>query len=310
MPITPVAQNVIDDEINIRELMGVLWDGKWIILSVSILVAAISIVVTLRMPNVYQSRALLAPAEESTGGGLSAQFSGLASLAGVNLGMARTDKAVIALEVLKSRLFVTEFVKRRDLIVPLLAAKEWDSSAGLLKLDPDIYDAESQTWKGPHSQEKDGKRREWAAYKAFSQILLASQAKDTGLITLSINHVSPLYAQQWLEWLIADINQQMRLRDIEEATKSIEYLKQQLDQTPIAGVQQVFYQLIEKQMQTIMLANVRDQYVFEVIDPPQFPEEKHSPKRGMIVLMSVVMAFILSVAFVLVLNAFKKRNLS
>lgn len=298
------AQYVPDDEISFRELVGVVWAGKWIIAGISTGVAIISLVVVLSMPNVYQSKALLAPAEENAGGGLSSQLGGLASLAGINLGAPNVNKSVISLEVLKSRSFLTDFVKRRELLVPLLAGKEWNVASGELVLKDDIYDVNTKKWIGRYSQ---GPSDE-TSFKAFNRILQVSQAKDSGIITLSLNHFSPLLAQQWLEWLISDINQQMRQRDIEEANRSIEYLKEQLSQTAVAGVQQVFYQLIEKQMQIVMLANVRDQYVFKVIDPPAIPEEKFSPKRGMIVILSVSLAFIVSLALVLILNALRDHE--
>lgn len=308
----PLAQYmVVEDEIDLRELFGTLWRAKWIIAGVSLLIGLVAAVVTLNMPNVYKSEALLAPAEESSGGGIAAiggQLGGLASLAGVRLGKGETSKVAIGLEVLKSRSFLVGFIERRDILVPLLAVKEWDAATGQPIFDEKLYDPVSKNWVGQNSESSNAKPSDWKAYKKFSGLLQVSQAKDTGLINISVEHTSPLLAQQWLEWLIADVNAQMRGRDIEEANRSIAYLKQQLEQTPLAGMQQVFYQLIEKQMQTIMLANVRDQYVFKIIDPPAIPEEKVSPKRGMIVMLSVVLAFIFSLAFVLIYNAYKKMD--
>ena len=107
----------------------------------------------------------------------------------------------------------------------------------------------------------------------------------------------------WVAWLIDDVNAQMRARDVEEAHRSIDYLKLQLEQTPVAGMQQIFYQLIEKQMQTIMLANVRDQYVFKIIDPPVVPEEKVAPRRALTVALSIIVSFMVSALYVLVRHA-------
>ena len=308
----PLAQyTAVDDEIDLRELFGTLWRAKWVIAGASLLVGLIAVVVTLSMPNIYKSEALLAPAEESSGGGIAAiagQLGGLASLAGVRLGKGETSKVAIGLEVLKSRSFLAGFIERRDILVPLLAVKEWDAATGKPVIDEELYDPAAKRWIGPNSELEDAKPSDWKAYKAFMRILQVSQAKDTGLINVSVEHPSPLLAQRWLEWLIADVNAQMRERDVEEASKSIAYLKQQLEQTPLAGMQQIFYQLIEKQMQTIMLANVRDQYVFKIIDPPAIPEEKVSPKRGMIVILSMVLAFIFSLVFVLIYNAIKKMD--
>lgn len=94
---------VQDDEIDLRELFAVIWRGKWIILAVTALFAVGAVVFAIKQPNIYKSEALLAPASEEQGGGLSAlasQFGGLASLAGVNLGgKGGTDKTELAIQI-------------------------------------------------------------------------------------------------------------------------------------------------------------------------------------------------------------------
>ena len=59
-----------------------------------------------------------------------------------------------------------------------------------------------------------------------------------------------------------------------EAGKSIEYLKQQVANTSLADLQAMFFELIQSQTETVMLAEVRPEYVFKTIDPAVVPEEK------------------------------------
>ena len=82
------SEIVMDDEIDLKELFAVLWDGKLVISAVIGIGAAISVIVALSLPNIYTASALLAPAESSGGGlsGLMKQYGGLASLAGVSNG--------------------------------------------------------------------------------------------------------------------------------------------------------------------------------------------------------------------------------
>lgn len=299
-----------NDEIDLWALLRVLWEGKWIIISLPLLAGVVAFVFSMLMPNIYRSEALLAPAEESSSAGLMAlagQLGGLASLAGVDFGKAEATKVTIALEVLKSRAFLSSFIKRRDVLVPLLAAKAWSSAKGRLVLDDALYDGVNRSWIG-FGDGADAKPSEWKAYQEFVRIMRVSQSKDTGLITLSIDHLSPKVAQQWVTWLIEDVNDQMRQRDIEEAQRSMEYLKQQVAHTALSEMQQIFYQLIERQIQTIMLANVREQYVFKVIDPPVVSEEKVSPRRASIVIMSIMAAFVVAVGFVLSLAAYRNAG--
>ena len=59
-----------DDEIDLRELFSVLWEGKLKIALVTALSAVISVSVALNLPNKYTSEALLAPRAEGGAGGL------------------------------------------------------------------------------------------------------------------------------------------------------------------------------------------------------------------------------------------------
>lgn len=293
----PVAsRSANEDEVNLIELFDALLHAKWAILGISLAAGFLAFVITLMMPNIYRAEALLAPAEESEGGlaALAGQLGGLASLAGVNLKRSDTSKVTIGLEVLKSRLFISDFIDRRNILIPLIASKEWDVATGELIIDPDIYDVQNNRWIEAGLRLGSSKPSEWEAYKKFIDILQVTQTKDTGMIRIGISHLSPVLAKQWVEWLVADVNDQLRLRDVNEAEKSIQYLKQQLTLTPLAGMQQVFFQLIEKQTQTVMLANARDEYVFKVIDPPVVPEEKISPKR----ILVAALVFFLSAVFV------------
>lgn len=296
--------------IDLWALIQTIWAGKWIILIVTLAAGIAALFLSMSMPNIYRSETLLAPAEDSSSGGLMAlagQFGGLASLAGVDLAKGKATKITIGLEVLRSRAFLSSFIVRRNILVPLIAGKKWDQSSGQLQLDPTLYDESTQRWIG-FGRGDDARPSDWLAYKKFIGILQASQSKDTGLVTLSVDHPSPLLAQQWVAWLVDDVNEQMRQRDIEEAQKSIEYLKQQLGQTALSEMQQIFYQLIEKQTQTIMLANARKEYVFKIIDPPIVPEEKISPRRASIVVMTVMAAFAVAVGLVLVLAAYRNAG--
>ena len=66
-------------------------------------------------------------------------------------------------------------------------------------------------------------------------------------------------------------------------------------------MQTIFYQLIEEQTKTIMLANVRKDYVFKTIDPAIIPEEKDKPKRALIVILGTMLGGMLSIFISLIL---------
>lgn len=308
---TPMPNNnIADDEIDLRELFAVIWQGKWVIIAITALFAVASVFYAINQPNIYKSEALLAPAEEQQGGGLGAlagQFGGLASLAGVNLGGGSSNKAQLAIEVLKSRQFTSDFIQKHNILPDLMAAESWNMQTNTVVYDSEIYDAENDKWVREVDAPFKPKPSMQEAYKEFSEILAASTDKESGMVKISIEHVSPYVAQQWVEWLIQDINKTMKQRDVLEALKSTEFLTQQLEQTKIADIRAVLYKLVEEQTKTIMFAKVRDEYVFKTIDAALVPEEKFKPKRALFVLLGFILGGMLSTGWVFIRYSYIKK---
>jgi uncharacterized protein involved in exopolysaccharide biosynthesis len=301
-----------DDEIDLAELWHAIWSGKLLIIAISGLFAISSIIYAINQPNIYQAKTLLAPAgDQSSASGLAkmaGQFGGLASLAGINLGGSGTDKTGLALEVLKSRVFLEKFINKHQLLVPLMAAENWDVMTNTLILDDDIYDPTTKAWIRDVTAPKKPQPSSWEAYQAFKDILAVATNTETGMITLTIDHYSPEIATQWILWLVSDINAAMRDQDKAEAQRSIDYLSTKLQETQLADMQTVFYQLIEQQTKTIMLAEVSLEYVLKTIDPANAPEEKAKPNRALIVVLGTMLGGILSMLIVLVRYFSNKGN--
>ena len=140
---------VPNDEIDLRELFRVLWAGKWLIGGITLAVAVIAVIIALMLPNIYRAEALLAPNDQEGAGKLSAlaaQYGGLASLTGINLNGGQVIKPPLGLEVLKSRIFISEFIDRRGILVSLMAVKGWNSETDELEIDPNIYDVAAEKW--------------------------------------------------------------------------------------------------------------------------------------------------------------------
>ncbi|WP_405420724.1 Wzz/FepE/Etk N-terminal domain-containing protein [Marinobacter flavimaris] len=297
----PETRYHADDEIDLREIFVTLWRGKWIIILFTIVLGASGVAYALYKPNIYQASALLAPAQNEGGGRIGGQLSGLASLAGVNLGSGGgANKTVIAKETLQSRAFLTDFIHRHELAVPLIATKAWDMANERWVINRGIYNPETSEWQKDDTGQSQ-EPTDWDLVKAFRELLSVNDNKDTGMVTVSIKSLSPVAAKDWVEKLVQDINEHMRTQDVQEAQASIAYLEDKLQQTNIAGMQQVFYQLIETETRTVMLANAQREYVFKTVDPAVVPQEKSEPKRGMIAVVATMLGGMLGVFTVFVI---------
>tara|TARA_R110002074_G_scaffold291000_1_gene462819 strand:- start:22174 stop:23109 length:936 start_codon:yes stop_codon:yes gene_type:complete len=301
------ANPYTDDEIDLRQLFATLWAGKWLFVAFTVVFATGGVAFALMKPDIYQASVLVAPANDDGGAqGLSGQLGGLASLAGINLGSGGSNQTVIAKEVLQSRAFLSNFIRRHELAAPLKAATGWDIKSQRWLYDRELFNSDIGEWLFDEQGESFAPT-EWDLVKAFKgNNLSVSESKDTGMLTVSVSSLSPIAAREWATKLIADINEHMRREDVGSSEARIAYLESKLSETSIAGMQQVFYQLIESETRTVMLANAQPEYVFKTIDPAVVPQEKSEPKRALIVVLAVMLGGMLGVFFVFLQAFFKK----
>ena len=142
--------NNLDAEIDLLELLKILWAGKIKIIVITILFAICSVYYALSIPNQYKATSLLTPTQSSGGGVSSAmsQFGGLASLAGVNIGTGESNEAKIAIEIMQSWSFIEDFIAENNLAVELSAVNGWNKSTNDLLIDDGVYDLENNKWIG------------------------------------------------------------------------------------------------------------------------------------------------------------------
>ncbi|EGQ8123734.1 LPS O-antigen length regulator [Vibrio parahaemolyticus] len=304
LPYPPEPMPKMRDEIDLNELLRAVWRGKWMVVAISFVFALGAVFYSLSLPNIYKADALLAPAENSNGGGLSkmaGQFGGLAALAGVNLNAGESSQTELAIQVMKSRQFVDSFIKRHDLLVPLMAATEWSLNDNKLIIDQDLFDSKTQQWLRKPEGLRGAEPTSQEVYEVFTkEVLSIVQDKDSGLYTLSVKSLSPYLAQKWVSWLIDDINKVMRERAINETSQNLMYLNAQLQKTAVADMQSTFYKLIEEQTKSLMLAEVQEEFVFKVIDPAVAPELKAEPSRALICVFGTLLGGLFGIGIVLI----------
>lgn len=285
----------VDDKIDLAELFRVLLDHKALILAITLISTSLATAAAFIMTPIYRVEVLLAPVIEEKGGALASlagQFGGLAALAGVNIGGGGGGKDQ-SVAFLTSRAFTDEFVRDNNLL-PMLFHRKWDE--------------EKKTWKVDKPEDVPTLRQ---AFELFDKkIRFVSEDKKTGLVTLAIEWRDRELAVQWATELVQRINDTMRERAINEAEKSLKFLNQELQKTSIVDVQQSIYKLIEGQTKTMMLANVREEYAFKIIDPPAMPDEGDfaKPKRRLFVVIGFALGGMLGVLAAFGYTAMRKRT--
>ncbi|UVW36111.1 Wzz/FepE/Etk N-terminal domain-containing protein [SAR92 clade bacterium H455] len=292
-----------DDEIDLRELFSVLWAGKKLIVAITAVFAVVSVIYALSLANEYKASAVVSPANSggSSLGAMAGQLGGLASLAGINIGSGESNETQEAMEIMQSWGFMEEFIQTHGLQVPVYAATGWDKGSNSLKLDDDLYDASSKRWLIEDGETGENRPpSSWELYESFKSRVAVSQDKTSGLINISVEYYSPQIAKQWVDLFVTTINDYMRARKLEQVNRNIEFLTVQIEKTAIADMREVFYQLIEEQTKSKMLAEASPEYAFVTVSKAMVPEEKSKPKRALVCILGTLLGGMLSVLWVLV----------
>ena len=234
----------------------------------------ISVIVALRSRPIYRAEAVIAPVSEnalSNLGGLASQMGGLAGLAGGLLGGASKDWNK-ALAVLRSRHLIEELVTRENLL-PVLFPEKRDRP-------PTMGDA---------------------VVLFQHRILQVRDDPKTGLATVRVEWFDPKVAAQWANELVAIADEEERDRVVTDAGSSLKALQRQLAEADGVELRAATARLIEEQLKEKMVAGVRTQFQYQVIDravPPD-RDKRVQPTRTVMVLAGTLAGILFALLVVL-----------
>jgi len=287
-----------DDEFDLRELFNVLWTAKKLIILITAIFAICSVVYSLSLSNYYKSGSIFIARSASGNQGLS-QYSGLAAMAGITLpSSSGEDKAAQMIELIKSRKFVKHLMTFENILPSILAAKSYNNSTQELLFNQKLYESETKTWKNNEIPSY------LKAHSAYLNMLSITQDKKTGFIRINIEHISPVFAKDFLELIIRESNELIRKKDMEESKQGLEYLTSELSKTPFVAIKESINTLIEVQLETQMMAQINQDYILTEIEPPFIPEQKSKPSRSFICVAGTILGGILGVLIVLIRHYF------
>ncbi len=279
-----------NEEISLYSLFSLLLEKWYILLSFAAFFGIVAIVWAIYQPNYYKATVLMMPAESSQSAmGNLGGLAGMASLAGVSLPGGSKDEAKFAIEMMKSYRFLSEFIEENDLLIPIMAVNDWDMASNKLLIDENVYSEQSKQWVRNVKAPFKAKPSLQEAHKEFLKLLEIEQDPETKFYNLSVEYYSPEISAQWANALVAKLNVTMRAIDKKESAESIVYLERLIVDTHISELRKVFSVLMEEEVKSQMLAELKKEYSMKVIDPAISPELKSKPKR---LLIGIVVAFL------------------
>jgi uncharacterized protein involved in exopolysaccharide biosynthesis len=262
-----------EDEINLLDLFIVLLKHKVMILSVVFLAGVAAVVISLLMTNIYRSEATIAPTEQEKGSGALSALGGFGAMIASEVGIGATGSLEQFDVVLNSRELTSSIVKQHNLLSVLFE---------------DDWDPVKKSWKDEPPKAED-------IYKVVHNLLTVTPDKKQNVIQVSFESKDPKMAQTILDYFIVGMSEFLRRQTLEDAVAQRVHLSQQLSKTADPLLKNRLYELIAKQIEKETLAKVQKYYSFNVIDPPYVPELKFKPKRALICVISVVVAFFMAI---------------
>ena len=181
----------------------------------------------------------------------------------------------------------------------------FNPSTNELLIDKEIYDESNEIWLENDFYDQ-GEPTFLEVYEIYRENLSASQDKVTGFVQLSFTHISPIFAQNFLERIIDEANNLLRIKAIDEADHSLNFLRQLLPQIAEKEIQISINSLIKQQLQSKMLASANQDYLLKSIDRPFFPEKKSDPQRSLILVMGFMIGILINFIYLMIVATLRK----
>jgi uncharacterized protein involved in exopolysaccharide biosynthesis len=291
------------NNISLKEILELIWLEKFLFIFTILAFAISSVFYALSIDNVYQSEAVLEVQSDDKNNipmnGALASLRSYSSMANISLS-GETSKTDFALELLKSRELFNQLLKKNNYLPMMIATDYYDPLSKNIIYKSEIYNQTEERWIRKPSGYKKAKPSYLEAHRFFKKhILNISKNKETNYIHISIEHESPLFANELLTALIHTANQYTRMKDLEEAETSLNYLESELGKYGVTAIENSINEMIQTTLGKKMLTNVRKDYLLKTIDPPYIPERKYRPSRALIAIFVTLLGSLISVFLVL-----------
>jgi hypothetical protein len=301
--------NYDDDVVDLRELFNVIWEKKHYVVVVTSIFALISILYALRLPNIYQSEALMMPLEENGGmSGITSQLGGMASLAGISLSSDGGSKSQEAITRIQSFEFFSSHFLPLIKLENLTAAKRWNQADNTIDYDANVFSPETGQWALKDNSLKSMAPSSQEAYEVYEGIMNISEDKKTLYVSLSIEHKSPFIAKKWVDLIIKKIDKVMRDEDKQDAMKSVQYLNSIVPTINYEAIKTALSSLQQEQMKRLMMVEANENYIFKVLDSPIVPEERSKPSRSIVVIIATILGGLISIIAITTSHYFRKSS--
>ncbi len=249
------------DEIRLLDCLKPVWKHKMLIILIVLIGIIGTGIISLRMAPVYEAKTVIIPA-----GILSRDQGATTSFLATQFGIAppTTPASVEIVNLLKSNVLREKILKKYNLLPLIFSAARIQTMT------------ENQLV--------------WGGLRYLQGATIVNFNPKDNLITLSFQYKDPDKAAQIVGFTLDELNSHMANEAKRVADTNKHYLEAQLDKAADPFIKAKIYALIAQQIETSVMAEVKENFAFKVLDPPMVPDVKIGPKR----VQMIELAFLLS----------------
>ncbi|MEC4686387.1 MAG: Wzz/FepE/Etk N-terminal domain-containing protein [Nitrospirota bacterium] len=290
-----------EEERTLLDYWRVLVKRKLLIIILVLVSVFATAIISLFETNIYQSKAVIAPVSDKGGKGrrLAALASQLSGMPRITLPGSASSSEIIAL--LNSNILREKIIRKYNLL-PVLFDEQWDEGKKEWKKDDSFnfnpFKLIGSIVKVIRPEDKVTSRKEeeegipsiWDGLRAFDNMVRVNDNIKNNTIVISVDFYDPEEAAAIVEDFLTTLNSHMSEEAKRVANTNRKYLEDQLKNTSDPFIKQKIYNLIAHQVETSMMAEVKENFAFKVLDPPMVPDRKIKPKRSLMVMLSFLLS--------------------
>lgn len=308
--------NMSQDEISLVVYWRVIMKRRKMIGTFVIAAVILTIIISLCMKNIYGAKAIITPIAPKDSGGNSIAAGIMQQVGGLStIGLPDLSSSAEIVTLLQSNILREKVISQYNLL-PILFSDQWDENTKNWK---------KRAWYNPLSlmsslirlikpvnkkgiEKIEGVPDVWDGLRKLDDMVKINNDVKDKTITIVVEFDDPVLAANIAGYYLAELNDHMSSEAKRVALTNRKYLEQQLDQTADPFIKQKIYNLIAQQIETSMMAEVKENFAFKIIDPPKAPDRKLKPKRAQMMLISLLASLLIGIAIAFFLAYWEKMK--
>ncbi len=277
----------LQQELDILRYIYALFDAKWLVLLSGLLFGLAMMAHVRTLPEIYEAVTRVDIINSGDPGGVDPDNRRTPEAIGLMehgfvLNTTKDNYSQTMLARLRSYKFTRHFMDKYN-IYSFMYTNFWDM--------------ETQQWKDDFVLDKG------LAHKEFIENYRGIwENAENEIISIAIRHRDPLLAAELANLYVSEFNEYIRQRTLTEVKKKQAFLHNALQQTDVVQIEKMIFRLLEAQTAAAMLANGREEYALEILDPAVRPYARHSPARKKLTVLAAFAGIFLSSALVIAIS--------